>query len=202
EELDYLKSEELKHLAVLCPELDLRKGLTYVAGDEEQYLRVLNATRKSISQILEHFDTLALSETKELYIDIHSLKGIFANVGAERLREEAIALEHSLAEDGKLQKEAYRRFFGHCSTLEARLEQCVPQTEAMNYIPLSEEETKEWRACAKKALHMFDFDLALEAVSKLAAAAEGEARKNLLCVIAEIENFNYDSALELLEKTV
>ncbi|MCH5273588.1 MAG: response regulator [Lachnospiraceae bacterium] len=200
-ETAFLQSDELKKVASVCPELDLRKGLSYVAGDEEQYLRILYATKKSISQILEHFDTLALSERKELYIDVHSLKGIFANIGAESLREEAAALEYSLAEDGKLQEENYRKFFRHCRMFQERLEQCMAQKEEMNYsIVLSEEEKEEWKARAKKALCMFDYDLALEAVTKLAAAMMGEVRENLLRAVAEIENFNYESAQEWLEK--
>lgn len=201
EKTAFLQKEELKQIAGVCQELDIRKGLSYVAGDEEQYLRILNATKKSISQILEHFDTLALSEKKELYIDIHSLKGIFANIGAESLREEAVALEYSLVERGKLQEEDYRRFFRHCRMFQEKLEQCIPQTEEMNYyIVLSEEEKKEWKECAEKALQMFDYDLALEAVTKLAAAVMGEAREKLLHAVDEIENFNYESALEWLEK--
>lgn len=198
--LSSLKSDELKQIALVCPEIDMTKGLSYVMGDEDQYLRVLTATKNSLTQILEQLEQLLFSETEEIRIAIHSLKGIFANVGAETLWQEAMVLEQELTEKKELQKEEYTKFFSRCKVMETKLKQNLPTVEVVENTILSEAEKEEWKATAKKALALFEYDIALEAARKLAAAAEGKEREVLLCAVEEINNFNYESALELLEQ--
>lgn len=199
---EFLKNDELRRLSEVCPELDMERGLAGAEGDEARYLQMLNATKKSIATILEHFDRLALSEKEELYADIHSLKGIFSSIGAEHLKAEAVKLEHALATEGKLKKESYQRFYRHCGNFETQLEQCIFSKEEAEYIPLSAAETKEWKEIAQNALRSYEFDTALEAVLRLAVGTSGETRDQLLKVVSEIENFSYETAYKMLEQCV
>jgi CheY-like chemotaxis protein len=75
-------------------ELDVRAGLLHIGGNRSAYVVVL---RQLCTEIVHHIEEIRRftenKDWKEYAILLHGLKGVFANIGVESLREWAYRLE-------------------------------------------------------------------------------------------------------------
>jgi HPt (histidine-containing phosphotransfer) domain-containing protein len=82
--------EELSRIA----DLNTRAGLSYIGDDQESYFGILRFFSEKCDFYLDELDRILKEENWQDYvIKIHALKGVLANIGAERLSQWAAKLE-------------------------------------------------------------------------------------------------------------
>ena len=82
--------------------LDIERGLERYHGDEEAYLRVLNAYTIAVRDMLNYIETVDSEKLADYKIKAHGIKGACYDVFADQLAEDAKKLEYA-ADAGDLE---------------------------------------------------------------------------------------------------
>ena len=202
------EQEEVQHLPQIqevietCPEIEVEKGLSYLQGKEEQYIKVLQATVQSLEDCLRRLP-VALQGSKEQRIVVHSMKGMYFGIGAESLAKKAAILESEIKnENMTFLEEHMQQFLEEAIQLKDKLFTIFrpKEEEAQEEIVLSKKDWEQYYTEAKEALYMFDLDTALERMAPLLAGSQAETKELIRQAKQKAENFEYDESLEYLEK--
>lgn len=196
------KLPELKAVKERCPEIQIEVGLSYLQGNEEQYSKVLQATVQSLEDGLAKLPD-APNGSKEQRILVHGMKGMYFGIGAEELAKKAADLEAAIKQENVAFVSANVASFIQASVeLKDKLQGifATEEQDSDEKLTLSKEEYEQLCDEAMQALEMFDPDTAIKHLNTLIAASEGEGKECMKQAKKKADNFDYEEALNLLEK--
>lgn len=186
-------------------EIDVKLGLSHVLGDMEGYIKILGISNSNISQAFESIKELIPPEKyDEMRIHFHSLKGIFANIGAQDISDESKKMEFAARDHDYVYIKTYLEgYIDSVDRFMESLERALVEfrkdnEEETEAVVLSPEEKKKLLEELSYLISRFEINDVGEILAKLIAASEKEEKEILIKVKNEIENFQYDKALELL----
>ena len=80
-------------MAIDIPGLDAEKGLSLYGGEMDIYLEILRSYILNMPKNLDKIRNVSEETLQGYFIAMHGIKGISANIGAERISEAALELE-------------------------------------------------------------------------------------------------------------
>ena len=185
--------------------LNYQEGLSLMAGSLENYMKVLAVSVRNIIENYNMIDVIRNTEQMEtMTLYFHSLKGIFLNIGADELAGQSKRMEFAAREfenpyvhemmDGYLDKvkkfhdelEQACIFYKEQDINKSKIE-VMPATEFMQNI----ERLKEY-------IEDFNYIDIIELLEKMMGSASAETQSILNDVYDNVQNFEYDTALEIL----
>lgn len=184
-------------------DLDLSLGINRIAGNMELYVELLGMIVEKIPETLVKIDTaLSESDAGSLNLEIHTLKGSLANMGAVSLANKAAELEQIASREEldlfveKLEPfrknlEAFARLLG---------EKLAPEEDAAQLIVSGDRpHLADTLSTLRAALDTFDHEKSLEIVTELTRFDWGANHNGALkTVYTQIRHFDYDTALKEL----
>lgn len=196
------KLPELQVVKERCPEIQIEVGLSYLQGNEEQYSKVLQATVQSLEDGLAQLPD-APNGSKEQRILVHGMKGMYFGIGAEDLAKKAADLEAAIKQENvAFVSENVASFIQASIELKSKLQSifATEENDSEERLTLSNEEYMQLCDAGVQALEMFDPDTAVKHLNTLIAASEGECKECMKQAKKKADNFDYEEALNLLEK--
>lgn len=205
-------SEETLHTVLQdIEELNIEAGMEHVLNSTESYLKVLKIccgnVAEQIARIKAGYRILAAEDLK---INFHSLKGIFANVGAENLTETSRELELAAGKnDHEYLQKHVPAYIRAVEAFDDKLEKALnlyqdilsATTKSSDiYKPMKPEEYKEQVSRAKEAVRQYEFTEITSILEELLIASQGREKDILKKALEEIGEFRYDAVMELLEE--
>lgn len=201
------KMDALLRAMKAVPELDVEVGLSHVIGDMDGYVRILEISNSNILQaedsILDLNKTAAYDDMR---IHFHSLKGIFANIGAQELSEESRKMEFASRDHDHAYIKTYLdNYLTSVDKFMEGLEDALkkfkhgsqePSQEAA--VSISEDEREQMYTQLEYLISRFEINDVGDMFTILIQASEGDEKEMLVRANNEIENFQYDKALEIL----
>ena len=185
-------------------DINLEAGLGYFSGLDHMYLDALKLFHSKLQVECAHMSALLDGEdVKDFGISVHSMKGILASIGAVRMSETALKLEMAAKEgDGKYCMERYPGFREKLLALHEQLLAVFPDVSAASEKKLGDlEYLRKRMPDALAAANDFDNNAGIEVISDLLNCDFGGDINALLeSIRAEFEDYNCDSALELINK--
>ncbi|VAW49281.1 Signal transduction histidine kinase [hydrothermal vent metagenome] len=177
-------------------------GLDRVGGDSTLYLKILTKFREGQSNaIVEIQSALQAHKMDEAKRIVHTLKGLAGSIGAEALQQDALVLEQAIKE-GKESPLLFDKLAEQLNQVLSALVALDKQesTDSKSTAELSEEEIRALIERLMALLNEDDAD-AIEVLETLAPAlSESDDAKELQRVIACVERYEFDAALEKLNK--
>ncbi|MDR0600045.1 MAG: HAMP domain-containing protein [Treponema sp.] len=198
--LGALSPEEAGPLLVKArtiPGLNVDRGLSLVGGEEEQYAELLRVTVGSIAQGIQKTRNLHVSDLAAFAVEIHGMKSALYTIGADSLGDEARQLEFSAkSDDAAYCGENYPDFEERLRGFSRNLAALFPSRES----PSQRGDPKELAKTLEQVQKVCgDFDAA-GAAALLAPMNvwvwEGEIGKNLEALKKDLDNIEYDDAME------
>lgn len=190
--------------------LDVEKGLSHLANSAANYMKVLEA---AVSNIYAEKNRLmvfseSMVQPSSMKICFHSLKGVFLNLGVSHLAEQSqmfeLACINPQVDFSALNLKQYmEELDDFVKALENGLEQFddnYVKASEERYIPISSEEYYRCKEELRYYLSYYEFNHLPELTSKLIYASKGEIRKQMCEIGKLIQNFQYEEALEKLDK--
>ena len=210
ESKDQITFEALKSVLKEVDSLNLESGLVYMAGSVENYVRVLKVCCENVTEQINYIRAAyQLISISDLRIYFHSLKGIFLNVGAEKLSELSKMMEQASSNSNhEYIQENLESYIETVETFRNKLQMAlglyknilastIPEEK---YQPMEPQEYKEKIEVLTESVKRFEFNESSELAEQLIVSSKGENRKLLEEVYEQIQQFQYDRAIELLEK--
>lgn len=180
------------------------EALQYMNSSISSYMNVLKV---SVGNIREQLAGILTKESgmEKRKMCFHSLKGIFSNIGAKKLAEDAKQLEEAPFWN---QEENLRvQVFTFCSQAEnfvEELEQAVHlyydiQASTANEQMLTSQEFKELLGKLRQNLVMYEMNDVEYYLDRLFLAEDQEIREKIRQVEQYVMDFNYDRAIEIID---
>ncbi len=177
-------------------------GLSRVGDDRALYFKILTKFRTGQSNaITEIQSALQAQNREEAKRIVHTLKGLAGSIGAEELQQAALALELAIkeGEDSSLLLDKLAVQLNQVLNALAVLDE-QESTSSEPTAELSEEEIRILMARLITLLEEADAD-AIEVLETLAPAlSESHVAKEVQRVIACVERYEFDAALEKLNE--
>ncbi len=188
-------------------EINYEVGLRYAVGDPMNYINILKVSLKDIRScfhmVQSGYENRQLSD---MLIGVHNLKSVFANIGALELAETAKKLEQAV-----LQKDVLDFYENHCSKRIAdfykRLEAAIEaydrisrelSQEELPDLPMTREEYEQSLTKVIYYIKRFDYAAILGELELLMKRGRPDCKTVMEHALAEIKDFQYESALLLL----
>jgi len=186
--------------------LDYKKGLDMMAGSVENYMKVLMVSIKNIMGNYNSIDLVRDTRQAEVFaLHFHSQKGIFLNIGADAMAEQARRLEMA-SKDGNLEeiqasldgymdellafhsalKEAYGRY--------ASSRQTESPVRAVSVSEFMEDLNK-----LRQHIEDFEYIEITETLEKMLSGSQGRQMEGLQKISVAIQEFDYDEALRQVD---
>lgn len=123
-------SGEIETLERALSGISVRDSVARIGGDALTYRRVLLSFAEKHSDTAARLRMLYLTgEMNKLYLDVHNLKGVAANLGLESIRASADVLERAIKSDDKLaSNHSIETLASECERCLAVLRQFVSRT--------------------------------------------------------------------------
>lgn len=191
-------------------ELDVEKGLSHLANSANNYIKVIKA---AVDNIHSERNRISMYQDSQVQVTsmkncFHSLKGVFLNLGVSRLSNQSQLFELACGN----QEEEYIRnsLEGYLQDLEdftIQLEEALleydatyTQSRSERYIPMDEEEFAECVEELKYYLSRYEFNYLPELTEKLVYATKGEERDKMNQIARQVQCFQYEEALRILQQ--
>lgn len=210
ENRDEITFEALKSVLKEVDSLNLESGLVYMAGSVENYVRVLKVCCENVTEQINHIKAAyQLISVNDLRIYFHSLKGIFLNVGAEKLSELSKTMEQaSINGDNEYVYENIENYIETIEIFRNKLQMALSLYKNIlastipeeKYQPMEQEEYKEKIEVLLESIRRFEFNESSELAEQLILSSKGTNRKLLEEAYEQVQQFQYEKAVELLEK--
>lgn len=202
------KLSELKEVLEQVEELDVELGLSHLANQMDNYIKVLKATFENIQLAVKRLQQLNASQAlvSSMKIEFHSLKGVLINIGAVSLSEQSHLLELAAGnQDEEYVKGKIQSYLDTISKFAMKLQSAlkkygVKEYKEDTYIPMEEEDYAMFMDDLIYYLKRFEFNELQSLSEQLFLASYGNQREKMKLVMKEIQNFRYEEALELLQK--
>lgn len=206
-----LSAEALQSVLRDVKGLNTEVGLNHILNSVEGYIKILKACDSNITEQIEHIKAgYHLVAAVDLKIGFHSLKGIFSNIGAEKLAEESRKLEleannnneefiaSHLEEYVSQVEEFVEELHTALSLYKDILDATTEEEEALE--PMPPETYFSLLEKAKEAVRQYDFADIMQILEELRRGSQGENRENLSKALEEMGEFRYDAVMEILER--
>ncbi len=182
--------------------LDTTLGLKRVGGNETLYLKILNKFQESQSDVIERIqDALDHNNIAEAKREAHTLKGLAGSIGALKLQESAQSVEQLIEDEGDLSfalESLSTQLMLVLETLKMGMQEASKTSKNSEVPALSSEEIT---TLLSRLIHLLEEDDA-DAIEVLDALAPvfsgGEEAKQIQWVVACVERYEFDAALEKL----
>lgn len=213
---DFIKSEtedwEEQFIENLSDELEeIRKDRTGKKLSTDGYMDILEVSLKDMRRIIGHLSVSANDRLPEtIQFAMHSLVGVFSQINAKKLLEEAKSMEKASIEmDIEDIQLHYARFMKRIGTFQEKLNLTMENYHA-NQIRKEQNcdqqvvhpmEKSEYEQCILKTIYYikrFEFDAIIQELKKLITSGEKEYRKEFEEALMEIKEYNYQKALDQL----
>lgn len=189
------------------PGLNFEKGIDLMAGNVENYMKVLKVCVKNIN---DNYVALAsikdTSQIEGFTLHFHSLKGIFLNIGADAMAEESRGLELA-AKDGRLEeiRGKLEDYMERISQFAGKIQEACEAYAAYKNETMAEGEISCLEFAGqltelKQHIEDFEYIEITELLDQMLAGCHDERREGLEAISDAIQEFDYDSALEALER--
>lgn len=203
-------TEGLREIFSHVEGLDVEKGLSHLGNSAENYIKVIEAAVDNIRTERNRLAVYLESQVQpsSMKISFHSLKGVFLNLGAQRLSEQAQLFELACANTTvDLLADNLEQFLKEMEQFYEGLEQGLVKyddsyvkSQEERYLPLAEEEFKETLDQLIYCLERYEYNDLGELLQRLIYATKGEEKSKYIGVGKAIQNFQYEEALQLLGK--
>lgn len=191
--------------------LNIEAGLGHVLNSTESYVRVLSICRSNVTEQITRIKAgYGVIAPVDLKLYFHSLKGIFANIGAEELAEKSKQMELVSDEnDNDGLTEHMADYVKACEALVWELDSALTlykdilsaTMEAQEaYEPIEPEQYKKLVEKAKEAVRQYEFTEITSIIETLVRGSKGQQKEILEKALEKIGEFQYDAVMELLEK--
>lgn len=190
--------------------LEWEAAIKRMNSSADNYMKLLGICRVNIREQLELVKYAAeIMNRRDMKLYFHSLKGIFVNIGAVLLAEKSSYLEQSTAdfEEEKIQKnkdDYFRNILFFTEQLKKALALyaniITKDSVSSGQQKMSQEERKQKLLLLKEHISRFEFNEINELLEVLIVSAKDNCKEILKEVMADIQTFRYDEALEKLEK--
>lgn len=197
--------EDKKAFLASVDGLNYEEGLSLMAGSLENYMKVLAVSVRNVIENYNMIDVIRNTEQMEtMTLHFHSLKGIFLNIGADELAEQSKRMEFAAREfenpyvhemmDGYLEKvkKFHKQLEQACIFYKEQDKnntngEVMPVSEFMQNIEL-----------LKEYIQDYNYIDIIELLEKMMGSASSETQNILNTVYDNVQNFEYDTALEIL----
>lgn len=187
--------------------LDFEKGIELMAGNVENYMKILSVCVKNIDENYVALESIQNTEELERFaLYFHSLKGIFLNIGADVMAEKAKTLEFA-AKEGNLSKirEQVGGFLADVSKINQELTDASEQYSKDKVANSSGEKISDSEFAGKLQelkQHIEDFEYIeiTELLETMIAGGTPEAVEKLKLVDNAIQEFDYEEAEEIVNE--
>ncbi len=207
EEAEMIPKEDIKSILYSVKGLDVKKGLANVMGATETYVKVLNICCTNITEQIEYLKAAqTLLSSGGLKICFHSLKGILANIGADDLSEFSKKMEiAALEQDEAYIKENEASYIEQVESFRDSLKGAIEEYKKLtasdtleNYVPMDHNVYVEKLGQLINRIKRFEFNEINDLLEELIAASQEEEKKILKEAYDNIQQFQYEEALELV----
>jgi CheY-like chemotaxis protein/HPt (histidine-containing phosphotransfer) domain-containing protein len=203
---DLLDDPLLKELSQIG-DLNVQAGLGFIGNDKDNYLNVLRFFTEKSDTYLRELDESFKSVTWGDYaIKVHALKGVLANIGAERLSKWAAKLERASKPGGEFSPDTCREethpFMADLTEFRDKLRSTslivTPTAEEESSKPAGETQfLKEQMALLKDACGKYSFKVIKEIIAGLGEYKwEEDTQKELENIRDLTVSLDYDKALD------
>ncbi|MCI8408393.1 MAG: response regulator [Lachnospiraceae bacterium] len=211
----YMKEQDSEKNALLdafstIDELDVEKGLSHLANSANNYIKVIKA---AVDNLHAEQNRLSMYQASQVQVTsmkncFHSLKGVFLNLGVNRLSNQSqlfeLACENQQEEYIRTSLESYLQDLDDFTIQleEALLKYDATYTKSREerYIPISEEEFAECVEELKYYLSRYEFNFLPELTEKLVYATTGSEREKMNQIAKQVQCFQYEEALKMLQQ--
>lgn len=186
--------------------LDFHKGIALMAGNVDNYMKVLNVCIRNIKENYSALD--AIRETNQMdsfALDFHSLKGVFLNIGADELSQQSKTLELA-AKDKKADfvGQEVGAYLEQVATFLEELEEvCAEYTRSTKrnrtVQKVSETEFERKIKQLKEHIENFEYIEITETLDGLLDMVDGEEKEALERVYSAVQDFDYEEAMYILD---
>lgn len=191
--------------------LNIETGMGHVLNSAESYIKILRVgtgnIEEQIASIKAGYKTEAVAG---LRINFHSLKGIFSNIGADKLAESSERLELAAKnEEADYIRENVQAYIEEVESFHQKLKEALDLhdggLEAASVLEgedssMPPEKYAEKVNLAKEAVRQFDFAEITEILEELEKVSQGRKKEILEEALDEISEFQYDAVMELLDQ--
>ena len=196
--------------AIVLPGADTKAGLARFGGERNRYLQALKFFYDDGAKQMERMKGfLEKKDDKGYGLEVHALKGLALGIGAYRLADmakdqEAAAAKGEIGSTGKQPQELLAEYELMIANIRFVLKENGYLVEEAPIKATKEALTEEEFACKVKeitgALEMLDENHAERMVRELLTTKMSEDKRKLLLKAKEqIQNFDYEEALEGIE---
>lgn len=188
--------------------MDTEHGALRLSDDAVANYRILSASVRDLSDALWHIDELKkVTLWKEMRLDFHSMKGIFANLGVRRLSLKCGEIE-TLAAEGSIDRikakapELIDEINGFITKFSDILKEWKQEEEDIgkDVRQVSREEWIKTLEALKESLRCFEINNVEDYFQMLHSSANTDEEQILRRANSEMQGFRYDKALEILEE--
>lgn len=190
--------------------MNVEEGLSHLGNTVENYIKVLETAVDNIRQQQKRLFVYSESmiQPSSMKISFHSLKGIFLNLGAHKLSEQSQLFELACTNASvDLLTNDLEQYLSDLDVFVRGLEHGLAQYDGdykrkqlEQYRPMDEETYDQYYAELVNALQKYEYNDLRELTNALLYASKGEKRALYQNVLKEIQDFQYENALELLKK--
>ena len=199
--------DELKEVLERVEELDVELGLSHLANQMDNYIKILEAVVENIQLAIKRLQQLNASQAlvSSMKIEFHSLKGVFVNIGAVSLSDQSYLLEMAAeSQDADYIKGKFNSYIETVENFIIKLSDAlkrygVEENCQNTYVPMEQEDYAMYMEDLVYHLKRFEFNELQELSEQLLLASQGEQREKMKKISREIQNFRYEEALELLQ---
>ncbi|MDR2766867.1 MAG: HAMP domain-containing protein [Treponema sp.] len=193
------------------PGLDVDKGLMFIGGEAEDYLKLLHLTIKMISGGIEKMRA-SFDEPPAFAVEVHGMKGALYNIGADELGDEAKQLELAAKSgDTGFCRARFPAFAEKLAFLAQSLDGRFSRIRSGENSPVKTElsnivkaELTEALQKAREACGQYNLDAAMYALRPFAAREWEDAfvADTLRNIADDLENIEYDAAVKKMDALI
>lgn len=186
--------------------LDFRKGISLMAGNVDNYMKVLNVCIRNIKDNYSALDVLQKTNQVDSFaLGFHSLKGVFLNIGADELATRSKSLELAAKDkrtDFVLQEvgaylEDVNTFLQELEEICEEYAKSTKSNKNMQEVSNTEFERKIQQL--KEHIENFEYIEITETLELLLDMVQGEEKETLEKVYSAIQDFDYEEAMNTLD---
>lgn len=200
-------SRRIRAMLSNVEEIDYEDGLMYALGSATQYINILKVACNDLSANLESIGiNIRTNSEDDLRNDIHKLKNILTSIGALGLLKSVSELYNEY--DFTIKKTVTKkclRIEMQLKELLTKLHRVLDQYDAMIKNEKEKQETpyppitdSEYEQCLTNTIYYikrFEYDSIVKSLELLIERDHSDNRKELQLVLYDIQEFNYDGAL-------
>lgn len=187
--------------------LDYKEGMSLMAGNLQNYMKVLNVSVRNIFDNYNAIDVIRNTEQMEpMALYFHSLKGIFLNIGADGLAEKSKMMEYAAKEfenhyvHNNMEQymnmvyQIYEDLKNACEEYAERAAQTADKVD------MSDSAFKQNIEKLKACIEDFEYIEITEILDDMLLACDDDMKEKFQKVYDAIQNFEYDTALEIVSQ--